>query len=339
MGRLRTYRGFTLVEMLVVIAIIGVLIALLLPAIQAAREAARRATCQANLKQLALAMHSHHDGRNRLPAAAMFGGREYRLIDEDTTPGDGSDDDDAAPFSWQVALLAYIEADAIYDEFNFDHGPFNSTESDNLQVTARAVPVFHCPSFSGGRRTTADDYEESTDGVRPALGQYVALGATTLERLRGDPDGGRFEEKPDGVIYHQDKTKFRRIKDGMSQTLFLTETREEQYAVWADGSTATLCGIHPNIGNGASFADGGTSAAAINRRGDEEAAYWKSGDDFGGGDDMTWGVSSEHPGLAMHAFVDGSVQSIDEEIEGHVYHALITRSQNDGRLAQVFFEK
>jgi prepilin-type N-terminal cleavage/methylation domain-containing protein len=64
----RRRRGFTLVELLLVVAIIGVLVALLLPAVQAAREAARRAQCANNLRQIAIAVHNFHGTHGRFPA-------------------------------------------------------------------------------------------------------------------------------------------------------------------------------------------------------------------------------------------------------------------------------
>jgi competence protein ComGC len=65
-------RGLTLVQLLVVIAVIGILVALLLPAVQAARESARRTHCTNNLKQLAVAAHLYHDTHDSFPPAFIL---------------------------------------------------------------------------------------------------------------------------------------------------------------------------------------------------------------------------------------------------------------------------
>ena len=65
----RNHRGFTLVELLVVITIIGILVSLLLPAVQSAREAARMAQCQNNMKQLGLGAKSHATIHGHYPSS------------------------------------------------------------------------------------------------------------------------------------------------------------------------------------------------------------------------------------------------------------------------------
>lgn len=341
-----TKRGFTLVEMLVVIAIIGILIALLLPAIQAAREAARRATCSANLKQLALAFHNHHDGKRSFPAGAKFSREATETeVDNSTTPA-GTDVD--APYSWMVELMPYIEQNQAYDSIDFDKGPFEAgtAGSDNLEITTRVIPVFQCPTYSGDSRSlTGGAYDAITNANndRPGLSQYAAMGATTAKRLMGD---GTDPATPDGAVALNERKKLRNMSDGTSATILLSETAEEEFAVWSDGVTATINGF---IAESADVDPIDTSTntvvdtdmiMAINR-GDPDAetpvVFWTGGTDFGGTEDRILGPSSEHPGLAQHAFGDGSVRSINDDVESAVYFALITVRGDDGNFSAEWF--
>jgi prepilin-type N-terminal cleavage/methylation domain-containing protein len=95
--------GFTLIEVLVVFGIIAVLIGLLLPAVQKVREAASRATCQSNLKQIGLAVHSHHDTYQQFPK----GSRNDRPLPL------------AAPrITYMIELYPYLEQENTYRRWN-----------------------------------------------------------------------------------------------------------------------------------------------------------------------------------------------------------------------------
>src|SRR5215831_11626774 len=105
----RIRRGFTLIDLLVVIAIIAVLIGLLLPAVQSAREAARRAQCSNNLKQIGLAMHNYHTSLDVFPPGYVSKTVGNALYGVETGPGWG----------WATMILPQLEQQPLYGALNF----------------------------------------------------------------------------------------------------------------------------------------------------------------------------------------------------------------------------
>src|SRR5262245_17245392 len=133
--------AFTLVELLVVVAIIGVLMALFLPAVQKVREAANLLACQNNLKQIGLALHDYQTTNGRFPPAYVTAdpyvdgtayGIPYGDANRNGPPG----------WAWGTFILPYLEQEALYMNLRLD---LPCWAPENAPFVSTKLPVFLCP--------------------------------------------------------------------------------------------------------------------------------------------------------------------------------------------------
>jgi prepilin-type N-terminal cleavage/methylation domain-containing protein/prepilin-type processing-associated H-X9-DG protein len=130
--RTKCRAGFTIIELLVAIAIIGVLVALLMPAIQAARESARRAQCSNQLRQLALAMQNYHAAHRTLPSGS------YCIA------GSAHCGSLYGCHNWFTSLLPFTEESALAARLNTKRRTYQ--EPNMSTILGRVLPSLKCPS-------------------------------------------------------------------------------------------------------------------------------------------------------------------------------------------------
>jgi prepilin-type N-terminal cleavage/methylation domain-containing protein/prepilin-type processing-associated H-X9-DG protein len=223
--------GFTLVELLVVITIIGILIALLLPAVQAAREAARKMQCSNNLKQIGLAMHNYHTAIGTFPpgeiAVGINLGTNYT--------------------NWAIAILPYMELQNLYSQYNQNA---TNDHASNQAVRETLVPAYSCPSDLDA---TILDTPATGPQLQFRRGSYhcsagyagpLSDGTYCVYYGYGHPEWECRQSWRGPLHPVGDQSTFRRtesvadVRDGTSNTMmvgeYATVTRPQQRAFWAN---------------------------------------------------------------------------------------------------------
>ena len=203
-------RGFTLLELLVVLAISGVLIALLMPAVQQAREAGRRTVCLGNLRQVGIALANYADVHSRFPAGGW--------IPSAFRPGFVN-----MHSGWSAACVPYLEGGIVYELLNLRRPYFDLVNRTASQVV---LPIYLCPT----RARLGTQHAAPGDPFPSGESDYGGIyGPRSIPRPtdRNDPPRGAF-------IYWR-ALRPADILDGLSQTAFCGETDGGLHALWASG--------------------------------------------------------------------------------------------------------
>ena len=304
----RPLHGFTLVEVLVVIAIIGVLVTLLLPAVQSAREASRRMSCTNNMKQIGLAMHNHVTARRQLPSAgvgwndALTGWRGFSAL---------------------VQLLPYLEEGTV--TFQVD---FQARIWDQRAAWRNPMPMYRCPSDEADGRWSWHEVSRSNMAFCVGTGASFknAPGNRAFEQTR-PADRVGMDLETDGAFYLEVGRGLREFTDGLSKTAFGSELLagrvDDEVSVYASDHRGRW--VMPFEG-GAAYSHNTTPNSSVP---DVMPYCCVSFPDMpcvvqGGLQDEHYAARSKHPGGVDVLLGDGHVDFYEDEVDFRIWQALAT---------------
>ena len=311
--KIKKNKGFTLVELLVVISIIGMLTALLLPAVQAAREAGRRATCISNQRNLGLALHNYASSKGTLPGFINNFGVKKLSTGSVTCYG-----------SWVAALFPYIEKNDIWEElregnlYDSVNGTVIGSETKATGIRNSAIKILACSSNPEADATSAQNLCHRANCGRHGL-----------------VDANMNVDSPYAGVFDVNGMTIDGIRDGSSTTLMLGEAIYP--SSWSDGyagyGATSVSGNTDGYtsynldetGNAASpskdlelqlgfFFPQSTSSGDLKINKDLDASATSGSGNLG----------SYHPGVVVVTFADGHSQTLSESIDNGVLLHIMT---------------
>jgi prepilin-type N-terminal cleavage/methylation domain-containing protein len=238
-----TPRGaFTLFELLVTIAVIGLLVGLLLPAVQGARESARQAQCQNHLHQIGVALQAFEQVNQRFPVGCI----DCTLPPPVKPP---------RLTAWQVWLLPHLERQSLFDSFTIETPVYRA---DNARFARTVLEELLCPS---------DDKEPLP--TNPLAGAFTDYGG--LYGVEGRP-GEAILPRSEGVFVYEHAVSPREVTDGLSNTALVGEMHVRRTVTeceWANGHNvfahehATPVNASSGLGNDLGSAHAGGAFVAM----------------------------------------------------------------------------
>jgi prepilin-type N-terminal cleavage/methylation domain-containing protein/prepilin-type processing-associated H-X9-DG protein len=347
---MRNCRGLTLVELLAVIAIIGLLAGLLLPAVQSARESARRVTCANKLGQLGKACLMYANSNGAYPAA--FTSSTFASLVPMSAYWTGTFPDfsnDQSP-SWTIAILPFLDQQPRFDAFRpwgsgsgYDGVYGGNWGTWNRDLAYKPNNAYQCPSDP-----VSDSSETNTNYFGVSGGGLWAAGSATNTPKRGYPwfaANGAFIYN-NGIIHINGRVTDGAILDGSSNTFMVGETRYQfvlrSEQAWAAFRTDFPVGrvSRPSWAGGArgwgssngvflllASTQASTSLNGINGSGCTDMLRAPplmdpASNCASPGQAMVGSFGSFHPGGCHFALADGSVKFVDEMIDISLYRRL-----------------
>ena len=288
--------GFTLVELLVVITIIGILISMLMPAVSASRETARRAECSRNLMRIGAALRAYEDANTVYPPGTV------------NPEGPIHNRAEGNHLGWLAAILPYLDEKVVFDHIDANAGVYDAKNAD---VRAIRISKFLCPS--------------DLDNLPPGVGVTAYAGCHNDVESPIDADNH-------GVFFLNSKIASKDITDGLSHTLFVGEKRIDRTDLgWMSGTRATLrnAGTPVNatpivVDLPPEFAGGAPSGTAAKDASGTAAAEKAAESDLHVG-----GFGSAHPAGAQFLLGDGAIRFIDRSISEKVFQLLANRADSE----------